>query len=66
MDGDEGRSGEGGGGGKQVENITSVGKQRSNELIVNYRETGVARITDGTGCRCNSRGTDFRVPLYET
>lgn len=50
--------------GKQVENITP--EQRSNELIVNYRETGVARITDGTGCRCNSRGTDFRVPLYET
>lgn len=39
---------------------------RSNELIVNYQETGVAWITDGTSRRCNSRGTDFRVPLYGT
>lgn len=47
-------------------NLGPQSEQRSNELIVNYRETGVARITDGTGCRCNSRGTDFRVPLYGT
>lgn len=41
-------------------------ESRSNELIVNYRESGVAWITNGTAHRCNSRRTDFRVPLYRT